>query len=268
MPKGVKATVRSDGFFIGWSNSFPPGLRRFVLLIALVLVPGLGLLGLGLSAGADDPADALLRIGERVGQNAPVRPEEWAGDQVFRGHLETRGHSVLHVAPDASYPRGRVILLSGDGKRGPVTNGHQGAAEVRGGLIRRGSIEMLVVDIKPLDGNNASNFGPLPRESLGRWRIAGEICDGKCYPGGMRPGNGLSHKACAVLCLYGEVPPIFVTVAPVDGRSFLVIVGPDGQSPYRHISNVIAIPVELEGEVERVGNVLVFRIDPARVRRL
>ena len=84
----------------------------------------------------------------------------------------------------------------------------------------------------------------------------------------MRPGNGLSHKACATLCLYGEVPPIFVTLAPVDGHSFLVITGPDNASPYSHLAHLIAIPVELEGEVERIGNVLFFRLDPARMRRL
>ena len=257
-----------DDFFIGWSNQLPRPFRSRMIAAGLAMICGLMALGYGLSRHADDPGDSLLKLGPRTAEGQPVRPEDWKSDQVFRGRLETTGYSVLHVSPDAAFPRGRVILLSGDGKRGPPIEGLTGAVEVRGGLMRRGELEMLVVEspATPAPGGNVAE--PLSRQSLGRWRIAGEICDGKCYPGGMRPGSGISHRACAVLCLSGDIPPVLVTAAPVAGQSFLILASTDGASPYAHIAHAIGIPVELEGDVERVGNVLVFRLDPSKIRPL
>ncbi len=259
-------TASEDRFFIGWSSRVPRALLP-VVVAAIVLVPmlfaGFGVL-LGLAA--DDPGDALVRIGERGVENRPVRPEDWAGDQVFRGRLETRGYSLLHVPPDAAYPRGRTLLLSGEGKRGPQTNGYVGPAELRGGLLRRGTIEMLVGDeLTPL-GSDVALPEPV-RTDLGRWRVTGEICDGKCYPGGMRPGHGLSHRACANLCLSGNIPPILVTASPVAGSSFLVIATPGRDPPYGHLAGFVSGLVEMEGRVERVNNILMLHLDPASLKR-
>jgi hypothetical protein len=259
---------RDDDFFIGWSNRLPAAMRLPMIAAAAIMVCGLAALGYGLSRAADDPGDALLKLGPRTATGEPTRPQEWQGDQIFTGRLETKGYSLLHVGPDAAFPRGRVLLLSGFGKRGPEIAGAAGLVELRGGLMRRGDLEMLVVEgpAKPIALDSAG--AELSRQSLGRWRISGEICDGKCYAGGMRPGSGVSHRACAVLCLAGDIPPVFVTYAPVAGQSFLIVAAPDGASPYSRISNVIGIPVEVEGEVERVGNVLILQLDPGKVRRL
>lgn len=257
-----------DDFFIGWSNHLPAAMRGRMFAAVAVIVGGLVTLGFGLSHSADDPGDSLMRLGPRTASNEPVRPLDWQDGQIFRGRLETNGYSLLQISPDSAFPRGRVLLLSGFGKRGPPVDGAPEMVEMRGGLISRGDIEMLVVDEPPRLLPPDTVGSEVSRQSLGRWRIAGEICDGKCYPGGMRPGSGVSHRACAVLCLSGDIPPVFVTFAPVAGQSFLIIAAPNSGSPYVHISNVIGIPVELEGEVERVGNVLVLRIDPGKVKRL
>lgn len=37
----------------------------------------------------------------------------------------------------------------------------------------------------------------------------GEILDSKCYLGAMKPGQGRTHRACAILCLRGGIPPLF-----------------------------------------------------------
>ncbi len=41
--------------------------------------------------------------------------------------------------------------------------------------------------------------------------LKGEIIDPKCYLGAMKPGGGKTHKACAMLCISGGVPPMLVT---------------------------------------------------------
>ena len=45
-------------------------------------------------------------------------------------------------------------------------------------------------------------------EKLGINSIKGEIVDSKCYFGAMRPGFGKTHRACAVRCISGGIPPV------------------------------------------------------------
>lgn len=262
----MSGRAEADDFFIGWSGRTGPRLGRFLAAVALVCVAAMALAGYGLSRHADDPAAGLLRLGERDAAGGPVRPENWGGEQVLRGHVARLGYPLLHLPPSAGFPRGRVMLLSGDGKRGPDLPAAAGPMELRGSVLRRGSLEMLVVDdARPLPAS--TELLPAMHEALGRWRIAGEICDGKCYAGAMRPGAGLSHKACANLCLIGAVPAVFVTADPVAGSRFLLLAGADGGPLPAALLGRVGSPVTLQGEVERIGNVLVLRLDPAPARR-
>jgi hypothetical protein len=102
---------------------------------------------------------------------------------------------------------------------------------------------------------------PIP---LGRWRITGEICDGKCYAGSMRPGAGIAHRACANFCLIGGVPPVFVSTAPVEGTSFMLLADAAGGPLPDKLYNLVALRVQLEGDLERRGDLLVFKVDLSR----
>lgn len=260
----MSAPRHDEPFFIGWSRTVPPSLLRFSFGVAVVLVALLGGLGLLLGRTVEDPAARLLAFAPAV----ESRPEAWAADRTMTGVVTTDPYPVLHLPPGSGMPFGHAVLLVGDGKHGATIDASAMPVEVSGGLLRRGNIAMLVLDgpARPIAGGQAQ---PLPAVTrLGRWRVAGEICDGKCYTGGMRPGSGLSHRACAELCLIGDVPAIFVAAAPVAGRQFLVLAGPDGGKPPASLRDLTALPVELEGEVERRGDVLIFKVDPGRARLL
>jgi hypothetical protein len=247
-----------DTFFIGWTGRAPKAHVSFLTCVGVAVLVSFGAIGMMLGAAIDDPSRNLF--------GPSVKPEGWQGDQSFNGVLTLKPYPVLHVsmAPGASAVRS--MLLSGSGKRGADVTETAHRVTAAGGLLRRGDIDMLVVDDSPVV--QADLATPLQAENLGKWRAVGEICDGKCYPGGMTPGFGLAHRACASLCLIGEVPAIFVTAAPVAGASFLLLAGPDGAAPGPWIHDMIARPVELEGEVEKLGTILIFRVDPARARFL
>ena len=102
-------------------------------------------------------------------------------------------------------------------------------------------------------------------EPLGRWRLAGEMCDGKCLAGAMRPGRRLAHKACANLCVIGGVPPVFVSTQPVEGETYFLLAGPDGGPLTMDMLTHMAAFVTLEGEIERRGDLLILKIDPDTV---
>jgi hypothetical protein len=254
--------MRNDEpFFIGWSNSPPAAILRFSLACAAGLLLILGLLGYGLGGAIDDPSRNLFA---GISSAPQTKPQDWLGDQVLTGVLTHRPSPVLHLPPTPAAPFGRAIILSGDGKRGATVPAGGVGVTLVGGVLRRGDIEMLVVgdEAKPAAAPMAVP-APIP---LGRWRAVGEICDGKCYPGGMKPGSGMAHRACAALCITGAVPALFIVAAPVGGAGSLLLAGPDGGPPSEALVALAGRPVELEGEVERLGTITVFRVDPAKAR--
>jgi hypothetical protein len=251
----------SDGpFFIGWSNRLPAAWIPFHVAVAIVLLTGFTALGYLMGRHLDDPGrNVLARAG------APqARPDGWQGDQTFAGTLTLRPYPVLHVSTAPGGPVTRSMLLSGSGKRGATVPATSHRVQAVGGLVHRGDIDMLVVDDDSVTETAVEGHAPVA-QPLGRWRALGEICDGKCYPGGMTPGGGLAHRACASLCLDGEVPAVFVTASPVAGFSFLVLAGPDGGLPPEAMRAFIGRPVVLEGEVQRLGALALLRVDPARM---
>ncbi|MGB0913632.1 MAG: hypothetical protein ACPGSW_08580 [Phaeobacter italicus] len=243
---------RKKPFFVGYLP-VPRLLRRFLLVVSALFVAAFAGIGLTLGVAQDDPGDGAFRFDY--------------GRQTVTGVVELTPYPLLRVTAGNDRIRaGTTLMLAGQGK----TNVDQRAiplagklATVSGVVLQRGDLNML--QLRGGEQGIAAADGTAPAqdvEPLGRWKLAGEICDGKCLAGAMRPGRGIAHKACANLCLIGGVPPVFVSTQAVDGSEFLLITGPDGaplpDSAYDHVAQYVSI----EGEVERRGDLLLLRLDP------
>jgi hypothetical protein len=238
--------MNRDAFFIGWSWCSARPLVWFLLVAVVVVVGGVAALGLAVGSNVDDPGGG-----------------QFAGDRTVTGVLLANPYPVLVADPDATHPAGHAMLLAGGGKIGVRANaaGLDGQrVRIVGLSVQRGTIEMLLVwDMQAVEGAVA-----LPAsEPLGRWRLTGEVCDGKCYSGVMRPGGGLAHKACANICLMGGVPPVLVTTAPVVGSQFLLLADPGGRALPDAFRDHVAIMQRMDGTVMRVADLLVFQTDIA-----
>ncbi len=256
---GPDPAVPAPPFFIGWSKALDPGLRRHVLGAAAGMALGFPLLGLALGATAFDPAGPAFATvpGEAL-------PADLPQPATLRGVVVDAPYPLLHLPPERPGDRGRTLLLARDGKLGAPEGSRALAGrlvEAEGFILRRGGIEMLVTNDPPRPIADAPAPRAPARQPLGRWRIQGEICDGKCAAGGMRPGTGIGHRACATLCLDGEMPAVFVATRPVAGHAFLVLGDAAGGPALPAFRDLIASRVTLEGEVERVGDILVFRAE-------
>lgn len=254
--------TRYDGFYIGWSNIWPTGLKRFLPVVALGLIAGFAGLGFSIGATQDDPGDGAFRYD--------------FGRQTVVGVLESGPYPILHVVESGIYESGRTIMLTGAGKRGPGDRAVQldgQLVEAEGVPLKRGELDMIQLR-DGMNGLRAAEIRPVGalgqrREpvSLGRWRLTGEICDGKCLAGAMRPGRGLAHKACANLCLEGGLPPVFVSTGDVEGEIFFLMADANGGPVDKSALDHTALLIEVEGEVERRGSLLIFKIDAETMRR-
>jgi hypothetical protein len=247
----------ADPFFVGYFRRIPPEIRSFALTAGASIVAALAVIAVLLPLGTIDPGAGRYADDLRGG--------------VLTGVIDPLPYPILRV-PGADGEPPRAVLLGGQEKIGvqaPVDAGTP-VVELGGIFVRRGDIEMLLV---PGNGAKASvtelpRFVPAPAVDLGRWRLTGEICDGKCHAGAMKPGNGLAHKACANLCIESGLPPVLVMDLPVEGTTVVLLAAADGGPMPGEMLDLTAVPIQIEGQLERRDDLLIFRIDSASVLRM
>lgn len=245
-------------FFVGYL-AIPSGLKGYLIGLSLAFLAGFALTGILVGATQDNPGDGRIR-GDY-------------GRQTVTGIVELTSYPLLHVTQGTDrIAEGQTLMLTAGNKSGVMSR----AAPLEGQLVTASGVilERGDLDMLQLRGGRqgivvAEGTAELPPpEPLGRWKLAGEICDGKCLAGAMRPGRGLAHKACANLCLIGGVPPVFVTTQAVEGAEFLLITGPDGGELPKEAYDFVAQFVSLEGEITRHGDLLVLALDPDSIEVL
>jgi hypothetical protein len=234
-----------DEFYIGYLPKAPPrlaGFTRGAVVTATVVA----------LAGGAALAMALPYFGTGEFEFGTVRE--------FKGTLRCAASPVL-VAPEADY------VLVGEGKRrvAPEICGADGTdVTLRGTLIRRDGRQLL--EIADVTQSGAAAGPEAVSVALGRFTLTGEIVDAKCYFGVMNPGEGRVHRACAVQCLRGGVPAVFVARDRAGATTPLLITGPTGEAINAVLLRWTGEPVEASGLVVRQGRWLVWKIDPASLK--
>lgn len=245
--------AQKDDFFVGYLGRLPAAARAMVAAAAVGLIAGFGAAAMAISLTQDDPGPGRILWNERLERT---------------GVLFAAPYPHLRTAPTEAAPEGETYLMVRAGKRGVVDiarrlNGQ--TVDVYGVWTRRGDIDMIQIGRRggrPVEPSDQPAAELTAVEDLGRWRLAGEICDSKCYLGAMRPGVGLAHKACANLCIDGGAPPVLVTAKPAEGETFFLLADQRGEAlPQSWLADNTAVLVQLEGQLERRGALMVFKID-------
>jgi hypothetical protein len=104
-------------------------------------------------------------------------------------------------------------ILVGAGKFGVKTliaGAHGHRVKFDGSLIVREPFRMIEMN-RPetftIVDQGAAPSTDKDVSSLGKGKFTGELVDTKCWSGVMRPATGKVHRACAIRCLSGGVPP-------------------------------------------------------------
>lgn len=254
-PQASDASVDAEELYIGYLPQVPPGTAKFLRR----LVPALLFL-FGAAAGSL----AALQKGFGPGTF------EFGKRSTHQGRLSLLPHPILWSTNPP-----RALLLVGQGKHGAARDlaGLDGRnLRIEGSLIHREGLEMLEIlpaTITELASGDSAAGPTIPvSETLGRHRLRGEIVDGKCHLGVMKPASDKPHKACAILCLRGGAPPLFVVRQ--EGRTVLQLLldTESGEGFGTEILDRVGEPVEIEGEVLRQGDLLHLRASVVAIERL
>jgi hypothetical protein len=252
-----------DAFFVGYLP-VPKPLVGFLAIVTGTLI------------GAGMAVAAVLAVAQGDWGEASFK---WGdGYQTRTGILQAAPYPVLFLPPSPEHPQGHAVVLSGQGKRGvqEAADAQDGRPSDIGGIgLGRDEtgIEFIQVGgkvgLRPADDAAAVPAGWTPPvEDLGARTLRGEMVDSKCYLGAMRPGQGKTHKLCANLCLIGGIPPMFVVYREAGAPLVMLLGDRDGRPLPDSVLDHTSHYVELTGSLERRADLLVFKVDPASLKRL
>lgn len=257
---------RGGEFYVGYHPSSPPGTGRFIRGVVIMIAVACVAIPL-LFAWAQQPfSTSAFEFGSLRELTGFVTREPVPMLRVVAGR-EPSGDRVLVSLPllaAGKFGGGRVVDAIED-RSGRSLEGLE--VTLRGTLVYHDGKALFeltegedsLVEILP-----ASQTTPpdVKTESLGRTVVRGEIVDSKCYFGVMKPGLGKPHRSCAIRCIAGGIPPVLMVRNAEGEADYLLLVGPSGEPVNDEILQKIAIPVEVEGELERFDDWLLMRVDP------
>jgi hypothetical protein len=248
-------------FYIGWEAKAAPGISRTVRK-AVVVVLALALL-----------VPIILAVSQHMIGTSVF---EWGSHKSFIGILQTTPYphllvprpgnagglsrySTYYLVAPWKFGLAREAIAPFDGK----------AVTLQGTLIYRGNQTMIEVQPGTIRPTNNTAAVALPQSvPLGRQTLVGEIVDSKCFLGVMNPGQLTPHRACAIRCISGGVPPVLLVRQPSGQAIYLLLVSAEGKPVNKEVLNLVAEPLAITGEVQRQGDLLIMRADPATYRRL
>lgn len=85
--------------------------------------------------------------------------------------------------------------------------------------------------------------------------------DSKCYLGAMKPGDGKAHKACAILCVSGGIPPVLIYLDSTGKRRSSLLTDPTGGPVNDHVLPLIGEPIEIRGTPGTLGPLPLMAIE-------
>lgn len=244
-----------DPFFIGWFP-MPRAYARFLVPLAVALVVSLAVGG------------ALLAWGQRSPGTGT-----WQEDTtMLTGIAYAEPYAMIRVPSAEPGGSPQTVLLVESGKFGAKARvkPHDGTpVRVSGTLLSRGGRLMLEL----AEGDEGLRAAELPEAEraalrrtpprvIGPLSLCGEIVDSKCFLGAMKPGGGRTHKGCAVLCLKGGVPPLFIAR---DGSEIMfLLTNSDGGPLDARFFALAGDDIRLDGVREDWDDLPVLRLSAVR----
>ncbi len=250
-----------NDFYIGWQDRAAPGVSRRLRIVVLVFLVMALVLG-GLLAGVQRTIGRGIFEWGRVGEVAGV----FLADPQPRLLVARPGQTGTNV----SYSSYLLVRPFKFGLSADLARRFAGQpVRLKGTFIHRNDQTMIEALPETMQLDPAGRpIAPVRAVPLGQQTLRGEIVDSKCYLGVMNPGQYIPHRACAIRCISGGIPPLFV-VHPASGPPLhFLLLSADGGVVGNEILEYVAESVEITGAVEQSGELLLLKANPATIHRV
>jgi len=237
----------SSEFYIGYRSRAPIGIARFVRFVAVAVVSGIAFLALSIAVSHARSDRGYYEFGLQ---------------RQFEGVLLEDPLPMLRIGRGQDGGQCFPLVAGGKMGAGPLIAGKQGC-RVRfvGSLVYRDGITMIEMN-DPDSLFVETKHDALEKSGralrLGHVTLSGELVDTKCYFGVMRPATGKVHRACAIRCLDGGVPPGLL-VRSQDGASQIVLLAGEEGASLQFDVQWAALSVRATGLLEFHDGVYVLR---------
>jgi len=250
-------TPTNDEFYINYA-SVPSSYRRFLIKFIPLLVLGVIAFALILPKVHDQ-----FNAGK---MNGSVELEGLLVGEPVPHLIVPRSGDVTSSVPFSRY------ILSGLGKTSPkpaVLEQIGKWVKLNGSVVSRNHLSVIAVrSAEAIAPPNNVTLNPNAGTSLGEYSLTGEILDGKCYPGVMKPGQSKTHRACAIRCISGGVPAVFRVENNRNDLMYFLLADEQGQAVNDRILNLVADPIRITGKVIQYDDMFVIQADPSSYERV
>ena len=258
----------NDDFYIGWEDKAPVSharaTRRFVQAVLIVVL----LAGLGFASSQRLIGVAFFEWGQVKEFTGLLRAEPYP-HLVLVAENTNQVHVAAPLVAPFKFGVRREDIARFDGRRvslrgNRILRDGRLMIELVPGSIMRAS-DFLTPPVEPVEGDRLPGAQSV---SLGRYDFRGEIVDSKCWMGVMNPGLLTPHRACAVRCISGGIPPMLLVRRENAPPLNLLLTDALGKPVNERVLDYVAEPIEITGELVRQGELLILRADPTTYRRI
>lgn len=240
-----------DEFYVGYLPT-PPAegrwLRRLTVMLLVLAAPA----GALIASLHTPPTGGVFEYGH---------------ERTVRGELEWRPTPALRVRDGGVIRRIPLVALGKHGMTGfDSLDGRAVTMQVT--RIHRDHDEMYEVAGRPSLDSSAAPLPAAVLEALGAVTLTGEVVDGKCDLGVMVPGDGTLHRACAVRCLSGGVPPMLLVRDRTGAEARVALAGREAPLPGDLVAQWAGAEVEIHGTLVRRDDAPLLLIGADGIRRI
>lgn len=262
------AVSGNDSFYIGWSAQLDEHQKKAIKRFLSITV-GIAALFLLVFTSKQN----------RIANSAYL----YAHQETFSGIIKTKPFpNLTYLSGKDSYgnPQYSVVPLVNAFKFGAseiiqkyLSEHPSGKAQIKGTIINRYDDSIKTFLIELTSGENAIQ----PTENIsipdikeiraGIVKLRGEIIDPKCYIGAMNPGQGKTHRSCAIRCISGGIMPMLV-YREQGKEKYVVILGINREPINEKVLPFVAEPVQITGQLVHYQNWDFICINPEKIIRL
>jgi len=201
-------SAQRDSFYVGYLP-MPKPVRLAVMIIVPLLLIGVVTTAAILASTQDDPGSAAWTLLDE----SPTGPIELTGVYLEQPYPAVWSNGQLHLlARQGKFNAAKAAEAAGIKHGDPVKTTCYTLSRHDQFLYELINDEAIIPVAKTDTSPQASSHPAVMNQATDRPinQVVGEVIDPKCYLGAMKPGDGVTHRACAILCLRGGIPPMLV----------------------------------------------------------